>query len=333
MCAKEVLAINLYVSHRSLKTLYFYGIGPSSPATRYIFQETETYGGGTVRLPVRNWLRVEGQVEYRRVTLPGNTDPVAVVNNFTNAAAPGVSNPPDFMHYSTTAQTDEKVIAEKPAPPESLTAASDDRFGIRPRVVFRFQNNAGYHWYTDLNTGHYSFQQFAFDGRESIQFGSVMDKGTSANVPPLGIRGRFCQAPEDKAVCDYGTLFVNSLVLASRTTGSNVVPFFYQPTLGGSDIESRQTLRGLDDSRFRGADLALVQVEYGRHIHDPVGLKVFYDAGTVGSTLGDLSIGHFKHDVGVGLIISLQNRVVLEAFVATSTGQGSRFGYNFTKFF
>jgi hypothetical protein len=98
------LAINLYVSHRSLKTLYFYGIGPSSPATRYIFQETETYGGGTVRLPVRNWLRVEGQVEYRRVTLPGNTDPVAVVNNFTNAAAPGVSNPPDFMHYSTTAR-------------------------------------------------------------------------------------------------------------------------------------------------------------------------------------------------------------------------------------
>jgi hypothetical protein len=52
--------------------------------------------------------------------------------------------------------------------------------------------------------------------------------------------------------------------------------------------------------------------------------------GTVGSTFADLSIGHFKHDVGAGLTISLKNQVVLDAFVATGAGQGSRFGYNFT---
>jgi hypothetical protein len=332
-CAKAVMAINLYVSHRSLKTLYFYGIGPSAPATRYMFQETETYGGANARLPIRNWLRIEGQVENRRPSLPASSDAFAVVNNFTNTTAPGISSPPDFMHYSATVQMDEKLIAEEPFPKESPTTQSDDQFVMKPRVVYHFQNNVGYHWYTDLDTGRYSFQQFAFDGSESVQLGSVMGVGPSAKTPALGIGKLFCPKPEDRAVCDFGTLELKSLVLASRTAGSNVVPFFYQPTLGGSDIESRQTLRGLDDYRFRGPDLALLQVEYSRTVRDPLGGMIFYDGGAVGSIFGDLSIGHFKHDVGVGLTISLQKRLVFDAFVATGGGRGVRLGYNFNKFF
>ena len=33
-----------------------------------------------------------------------------------------------------------------------------------------------------------------------------------------------------------------------------IVPFYFQPTLGGSDINGQRLLSGYDDYRFRGAE-------------------------------------------------------------------------------
>ena len=44
-CTKQVMGLELYATHRSLKTLSFYGLGSSTPDTHYLFKETDTYGG------------------------------------------------------------------------------------------------------------------------------------------------------------------------------------------------------------------------------------------------------------------------------------------------
>jgi len=329
-CTKQVMGINVYVRHRTIETLYFYGIGRSAPATRFVYEESENYGGVSARMPFWNWLSVEGSAENRRPSVRGSSDPLAVVNNFSNATAPGVSGQPDFMHYSTALRTEATAIAERPSNPLAAPAAATGP-RLKAKTVSHFQNDVAYHWYSDLDTGRYSFQQFTFDGDESFAFHPVLQRF----VPPgeMGLLDLFCKDNKATTECDFGTIDVRSLVVVSRTGGVSVVPFYYQPTLGGSDIESRQTLRAFDDYRFRGPDLALLQLEYAFPISDPLGAQVFYDAGTVGSSAGDLSPRHFRTDVGAGFTIRLQKRLVFDAYVATGAGAGHRVGYNFTKFF
>lgn len=60
---------------------------------------------------------------------------------------------------------------------------------------------------------------------------------------------------------------------------------------------------------------------------------MFYDAGKVGNSIGDLSFSDARQDAGAGATLRLQRTVVAEIYVAWGVGRGSRFGYNFTKFF
>jgi hemolysin activation/secretion protein len=122
-------------------------------------------------------------------------------------------------------------------------------------------------------------------------------------------------------------------LVLTQTSGVNQVPFYLQPTLGGTDIDSRVTLRGYDNYRFRAPDLALVQFEYGIPVYDPIGVFVFYDAGTVGNSVSDLSVGQFRQDAGPGVSVRLRGHVVAQTFYAFGAGHGGRWNYNFSKVF
>jgi hemolysin activation/secretion protein len=114
-----------------------------------------------------------------------------------------------------------------------------------------------------------------------------------------------------------------------------VVPFYYQPTLGGSDIESRVTLRGYPDYRFRGNDLALMQIEYTRPIPaiDPVGIYIFYDGGSVALAGQSLGMARYRQDGGLGATLRLQGKIVLRGYAAMGAGNGVHLGYNLEKLF
>ena len=73
------------------------------------------------------------------------------------------------------------------------------------------------------------------------------------------------------------------------------------PTLGGQDIDSRVSLRGFENYRFRAPDTMFVQAEYSLPVYDPFALLLFYDAGNVGNTLGDLSFANLRQDGGFGV--------------------------------
>ncbi len=66
ICTKQVMGIELYATHRSLKTLSFYSLGSSAPDRQYLFKETETYAGAMVRMPLWDWLRVDAQLKDRQ---------------------------------------------------------------------------------------------------------------------------------------------------------------------------------------------------------------------------------------------------------------------------
>lgn len=60
--------------------------------------------------------------------------------------------------------------------------------------------------------------------------------------------------------CDFGWLDLRSQLITSYAGSVSAVPFYLQPTVGGSDIQSRASLRGFRNYRFR--DAVFVQADY-----------------------------------------------------------------------
>jgi hypothetical protein len=106
-----------------------------------------------------------------------------------------------------------------------------------------------------------------------------------------------------------------------------------QPTIGGSDIDSRLSLRGFADYRFRAQDATFLQVEYGIPVYGPIGALLFYDAGNVGQTLSGLSFAHLREDGGAGGTLRFGGSIVAQAYLAMGAGHGVHLGYNLVKSF
>jgi hypothetical protein len=123
--------------------------------------------------------------------------------------------------------------------------------------------------------------------------------------------------------CTYGQLVFNELLTASYTSGNQTVPFYLQPTLGGTDINGVDTLRGLVDYRLRAPNRILLQVEYYHNILGPIGIYGFYDEGKVALTPGDLNLTSLRHDLGVGVYFKVQNKIVIRGYIGFGAGEGS----------
>jgi hypothetical protein len=93
------------------------------------------------------------------------------------------------------------------------------------------------------------------------------------------------------------TYVVSGHVRLQSTLGTDDVPYFLLPSLGGG-----RTLRAYDSWQFRDRHALLVQGEF-RWVPNLLGIDmaIFWDGGTVTAVRGDLSLGRFAHDVGVGL--------------------------------
>jgi hypothetical protein len=126
---------------------------------------------------------------------------------------------------------------------------------------------------------------------------------------------------------------IKSHLVLSNTSGPNQVPFYFQPTLGGNDIDGNVTLRAWDDYRFRDRDAGLVQAEADYIVYDPFDVYAFYDGGTVAPNPGGLSFSNFRNDAGIGVFARIQGSIIAQTYYAWGRGDGGRWSYNFAKVF
>jgi outer membrane protein assembly factor BamA len=115
-------------------------------------------------------------------------------------------------------------------------------------------------------------------------------------------------------------------------TSDGDLPYYKRPTLGGT-----HTLRGYIANRFTGNSAWHAATEYrlwviprGFAVTDTirierVGLALFYEAGTVAESLGDLPDARVHTSYGIGLRFSLERTALFRADVGFS-----REGVNFT---
>jgi hypothetical protein len=349
LCTRRVMAIHFEGTHQHLNTLSFYGLGPKSPNTKHTYPQNNTYGNVDGALPITDWLVADAGVQVLAPVLPASSDPLAVSNTFNNAQAPGLTSQPTYAHshagFSTRPMFDWNPVTDD---------SDDNTVGplMKKNLLFTLSNGVEYHWYAASGAAQYSFQQFVFNGDETIRLGSNVRKVIYGHDAKGGLKSayyhllrRACGETDslkgfkDPVLlkvhdqCDYGTLDLRASVIASRTGAGSVVPFYLEPTVGGSDFHSQVSLRGYPNYRFRDRDATFAQVEYSVPIRDPFGLLLFYDAGTVGPTVGSLSFAHLRQDGGVGTVVRIKNTVVAQAYLAWGAGHGPTLGYNLAKLF
>ena len=104
------------------------------------------------------------------------------------------------------------------------------------------------------------------------------------------------------------------------------VPLYYQPVLGGG-----RALRGYSEFRFRDRSAVLMQAEYRYQLFSGADGVVFYEAGTVGPSLGDL--GSLKTDYGVGLRFGAGEGIFMRIEAAFGTPETPRFYIKFSNAF
>jgi outer membrane protein assembly factor BamA len=84
------------------------------------------------------------------------------------------------------------------------------------------------------------------------------------------------------------------------------VPFYLQPTLGGSD-----DLRGYRPFRFYDNNMLVMNGEYRWEIFSGLDMALFFDAGQVYSDWHDIHLRQLKKDAGFGFRFNVRNNVFM----------------------
>jgi hypothetical protein len=283
--------ISIYGRHQSLPRMDFYGLGPdSNKQDLAVFSRRDTTAGVSVLNPVNDWLAVEGSIEslWPHIRHVKDSSAPSIEQVYTEAEAPGLTRQPHFMRYS--------FFIKPHYPPEPL---------------FSVDYNIGYSYYQDTHDGRFSFHRFDADIRHHFRFGRV-------NNDPYKTR-EGARLPHTRR----SNLMLRAHVSSSFTGNDQEVPFYYQETLGGSDIHGDAGLRAFNDYRFRDRNLLLFQGEYQVEIKNGYGAMLFYDAGKVAPRFGDLGAARLRHSYGVGLTVSRGDRIYFRAYVGLGGGEGA----------
>ncbi|PYY07878.1 MAG: hypothetical protein DMG69_17210 [Acidobacteria bacterium] len=130
--------------------------------------------------------------------------------------------------------------------------------------------------------------------------------------------------PATKA--DLGNISATIRFVEAYAPAGNKMPFYLQPTIGGTDINNVDVLRSYADYRFRAPNLLTLQAEYEHIIWGPFALLGFYDVGRMAEQRSDIEIGHVRHSFGAGLILQLGGLPVVKFYYARA-GEGTHTAY------
>jgi hypothetical protein len=297
--------VDFHVQTTSLQRVLFFGEGPDSRLEqRSSFGMTETVAGLRGVLPIvaagRVNLSLIGIVNGRFVTLrdPHGAEEPPVTALFSNETAPGLASQPGFVQLAGGARIRPTFF--------------DDRF--------RLNYSATIEEFAAPSDSSQSFHRWSADLDHEIPITKVSVPLPSDTRGPNecgGVApGGRCPAPTRN---QYGAI---AFRLLASSAGSGQVPFYFQPTLGGSDIDANRALSGYEDYRFRGADLLLLQESIEHYLFSVVGAIAVAEQGTVGAS--GIDLGSLKRSFAAGITLRAGNLPVAQLTYAWSP-EGHRF--------
>ena len=284
---------NLYAQSISLNRLNFFGLGNDSTlAAASVFGMTQTIVGGNVIKPVFEWpairklnLALLGEVNGRFVDIRGESGQSvpSIETLYTNATAPGLNSQPGFVQLGEGFR---------------IAPVLWDRLQLSYLANFQqffapsSSQNSFRRWTADLNHTFYLYGHTRSAPVNTDPNGPDHCAPTSEKCPPVSRSWNL-----------NGSIGARLLVSESIASGTSAVPFYFQQTLGGSDINSALALGSYQDYRYRAPNLLLLQENFEHSIWGPFGLKLMADEGRVAVTRGDLGFSHLRHTFAGGLTL------------------------------
>jgi hypothetical protein len=286
---------NVYTQSISLPKLTFFGLGNTTQqSARSYFGMQETIVGANVIKPVTEWpairslnLSLVGEANGRFVSLSGNhgQSSPSIEQLYTEADAPGLAAQPAFVQLGQ---------------------------GLRIKPVFlndHIQLNyvASFQEFFAPSNSHYSFLRWTVDLGHTVplyshtQSYAPKDSNSPDECAPA-VGATKCPPVSYSRNLD-GAIGIRLLMSESINSASSVVPFYFQPTLGGSDINSAMTLGSYQDYRYRAPNLLLLQESFEHSIWGPFGFKFMADEGRVALTRGDIGFDHLRHSFAAGFTL------------------------------
>jgi hypothetical protein len=298
--------INIYAQMISLPTVSFYGLGPESLRSGQTFFGTrQTIVGTNAIIPVNRTrglnLSLLGEVNGRFTSVraaPGEDVP-SIEQLYNDATAPGLSAQPGYLQFGEAIRIrptllDGHLRLSYLAQLQQFIAPSDSTYSFG-------------RWTVDLAHEIPIYRNSSFPGPRD--FNGPNSCGTDPSNP------RCPQVTRNRT----GTVGFRFLASQAMLSDGSVVPFYFQQTLGGSDINGNRALPSYDDYRFRATRLILFQESVEHSLFDwPVGVWLGVDEGKVldGTDLG------FLHSVGVGLTLRAGGFPVVNLTWATGGTEG-----------
>lgn len=121
-----------------------------------------------------------------------------------------------------------------------------------------------------------------------------------------------------------GSITLRALLSESFADRGSVVPFYFSPTIGGSDINGTAMLASYPDYRFRGPDLLLFRGQVEHSLGKlPLGVFFGVDQGKIGLRRDDVSIDHLRHTFSAGVTVHAGGLPVVYLLFAWGGHEGS----------
>lgn len=317
---------SLYSQSISLNRVDYYGLGPTTtPFTQTTFGFSENITGMDAIVPIALHgnapkVAVVAEVNGRFPSLrPGVETNIPSINSiFTESTAPGLSRQPVFVEPSEGLRLVPTLFSDR----------------VRLNYFVQFQQ------FWAAGDRAYSFRRFNGDFQHAIPLSRIsksLGKYYQSSPPPVfphngpdycGGAGREDQAmPCPKASLTRkmeGSIDLRAFLSESFAGSGSNVPFYFSPTIGGSDLNGVSKLASYPDYRFRGPDLLYFSGTVEHSLGPlPIGALFTADEGKIGLRRDDISLDHFRHSFGAGLTVRAGGLPVISFLFAWGGGEGS----------
>jgi hypothetical protein len=267
----EYPVFNVYVQSSTLDSLVV-------TAGQTPFSEHQTIVGTNVLYPLT---RIAG-IRVLRPSLVG-----AVNGRFLNVESqePGLSQSPGFAQFEEGVRVKPSVFADR----LQLNYLLDFQ-----QFVTSASSKASFNrWTVDLSHTFPLYSTATSTGpREFNGPDECRESVGSPGCPPITYSSN-----------RQGTIGFRLLASESTAGGDDTVPFYFQPTLGGSDINGQRLLAGYDDYKFRGPNLLALQESIEHSLWGPVGVYFLAEQGKVTQQNEGLGDGALQHSFAVGFTL------------------------------
>jgi hypothetical protein len=301
---------NTYVQAESLNTLTYYGIGQDTSRSAIAFYRMrQTIVGGNALIPLWSPLNLSmfGEANGRFVSLRpdnGETGP-SIEQIYNSATAPGLGDEKGYAQFGQGVR---------------LAPAFGNHFSLNYAVTYQ----------EFISPSQSSFQRLVFDLNHQFDlYGTSEGKaapdfnGPNSCAHTVTDRNAACPAPALSKNLE-GSISFRFLMNQSFVNSSNVVPFYFQPTLGGGNINGESLLPSYADYRFRGPTMILYRASFEHSIGKlPIGFLFMADEAKVALTPSDVGFNHLAHSFSTGLTVHAGGFPVLSVLFSWGGHEGT----------